>query len=74
MEAGKARIDSHILHDKIFGNDELSKIEKLEEAKGHGLSQMTNHLWIVNMYLIILRDTIEGKLLDEYMSNLIYNP
>jgi len=71
FEAGKARIDSHILHNNLFGNDELSKIEKLEETKGHGLSQMTNHLWIVNMYLIILRDTEEGKLLDEYMSNAI---
>jgi len=69
LEAGKARIDSHILHDKLFGNDELSKIEKLEEKKGHGLSQMTNHLWIVNMYLIVLKNTAEGKLLAEYMEN-----
>ena len=70
LEAGKARIDSHILHDKLFGSDELSKIEKLEEKKGHGLSQMTNHLWIVNMYLVVLKNTAEGKSLAEYMENI----
>jgi hypothetical protein len=68
LEAAKARIESHMLHNNLFGGDELSKIEKLEEARGHGLSQMTNHLWIVNMYMIVLRNTEEGKLLAEYMS------
>jgi hypothetical protein len=57
LEAAKVRIESHLLHEKLFGSDELSKIEKLEETKGHGLSQMTNHLWIVNMYMIVLRNT-----------------
>ena len=67
LDAAKARIDSHMLHNKLFGSDELSKIEKLEETRGHGLSQMTNHLWIVNMYMIILRNTAEGKSLAEYI-------
>ena len=70
LEAAKARIESHLLHEKLFGSDELSKIEKLEESRGHGLSQMTNHLWIVNMYMIVLRNTEEGKLLAEYMAKI----
>ena len=70
LEAAIARIESHLLHDKLFGGDELSKIEKLEEARGHGLSQMTNHFWIVNMYLIVLRNTEEGKQLTEYMQKI----
>ena len=67
LDAAKARIESHMLHEKLFGSDELSKIEKLEETRGHGLSQMTNHLWIVNMYMIVLRNTAEGKSLAEYI-------
>jgi len=68
LEAAKAPNDSHLLHDKLFGSDELSKIEKLEESRGHGLSQMTNHMWIVNMYIVVLRNTEEGKLLAEYIA------
>lgn len=70
LEAAKARIESHLLHDKLFGSDELSKIEKLEESRGHGLSQMTNHLWIVNMYIVILRNTEEGMSLVEYIKKI----
>jgi len=29
---------------------------------------MTNHMWIVNMYIVVLRNTEEGKLLAEYMA------
>lgn len=69
FEAGKARYESHKYHTKIFKNDKLSIIEKKEEEKGRGLSQNTNHLWIINTFKLLLSGTKEGHYLNIYLKS-----
>jgi len=73
MEIAKYRIDSHVIHETYL-RDEISAIEKIEEEAKRGLSQNTNHLWIVKIYQIILDKTKEGIFLNNYLkSKKIYN-
>ena len=65
LESAKARINSHVIHDQLF-QDELRHIEKMEEKKGRGFSQGSNHLWIIKTYRLILRGTLEGKSLENF--------
>lgn len=64
-DAAIARINSYLIHKGLF-QDELSFIEKEEEKKGRGFSQMSNHLWIIKTYYLILIGTKEGKSLAEF--------
>lgn len=66
LEIAKIRIKSHCIHDSMF-DDELKVIERSEELQNRGLSQMSNHLWIIKAYMNILKDTPQGKLLDEFI-------
>ena len=68
LESARARIASHVYHDSLF-NDRLSEIEKEEENKGRGLSQTTNHLWIIRTYQVLLRNTPEGLLLQQCLKS-----
>jgi len=66
LEIAKIRIESHLIHESLF-NDELSKIEKTEESNKRGLTQISNHLWIINIYRKLIKDTFEGKILETFI-------
>lgn len=59
----KVRLESHIIHETLF-KDELTLVEKKEELLNRGLSQCSNHLWIINAYRKIISGTIEGILIE----------
>lgn len=62
----KLRIDSHMIHDKIF-QDKLSEVEKMEEKSNRNLTQNSNHLWIIKTYLSIISGTYEAKILENFI-------
>jgi len=66
VESAKVRIESHIIHENIF-NDELSIIEKVEEKSNRGLSQNSNHLWMIKTYRKLIKDTPEGIILENFI-------
>ena len=67
FEIVKLRLEAHQLHDNYF-EDELSKIEKLEEQANRGLSQMSNHAWIIKAYISLLKDSVEEDRLKLYLN------
>jgi len=66
VDITKLRIESHLIHENIF-KDELSMIEKNEEAANRGLSQRTNHLWMIRAYRKIIKGTPEGLILENFI-------
>lgn len=63
----KSRIEVFLIHENLF-NDELTKIEKEEEKLNRGLSQVSNHSWIINAYKNIIKGTNEEKIINNYLS------
>lgn len=63
----KARVNSHALHENIFGKDQLSRVEKLEEESNRSISQQNNHLWIIRTYRLIIAGSLQEKYLNEHM-------
>lgn len=67
VEIIKLRIEAHLLHHNLF-NDELSEIEKKEEECNRGLSQTSNHKWIIKAYISLLEGTPEEKRINLYLN------
>jgi len=62
----KNRIESHLIHDKIF-QDELAEVEKMEEKSNRNLTQNSNHLWIIKTYQMIIAGSFEAEMLDNFI-------
>ncbi len=62
-EIAKLRIESHYLHNNVF-DDELARVEKNEETQKRGLTQISNHLWMIKAYGNILKGTTKEKLFN----------
>jgi hypothetical protein len=69
LESGKLRIESHLLHSKIF-DDRLVEIEKAEEAAKRFFSQTTNHCLILKSYQKLLEGTFEGSTLKTFLKKI----
>lgn len=68
VEILKIRIEAYIIHENLF-NDRLKEIEKKEESLNRGLTQMSNHLWMINAYRKLIKGTTEGNIIENFIKN-----